>query len=102
MVTVPGVPWSPDQAGDSPRDAVLVGVLAAVRGLSVRRLIVSNPTVDDNVWYIERDSDGFEVQMDTHLDGCPPFYLESDRQGQRMKTEDVQTAIDTIVAWIRP
>jgi hypothetical protein len=82
MVKVPGIPWSLEDAGDTPVDAVLTGVVAIVSGVAIRRLAVKNPNDNDDVWYIERDSDGFEVQIDAHAGGQPPFSIASDRRGQ--------------------
>ena len=99
---IAGTPWEPDDRVGGPLDEVLVGVRAAVSDLSIRRLAVTHASEDDNVWFIERKSDGFEVQIDTGSDGCPPFSLESDRRGQRADVKEVRAAIDTIVEWIRP
>jgi hypothetical protein len=88
--------WRPEDATGGALDRVLDRVRAAVPDVEVYRLVGSYPVDDDNVYWIRRGT--FEVQIDTLEPGAPPFLIESDRPGSRLKTSDPESAARLAVA----
>ena len=56
--------------------------------VSVRRLAVMDVSEDDNVWFIDRNSGGFEVQLNAADRPGGPFTLESDDRNDWVRTSD--------------
>ena len=69
--------------------------------IEINRIRVKYPADDDNVWFIRLRS-SVEVQIDTHPGGQSPFLIESDPEGQRLETSDLQHAVAVILAWLAP
>lgn len=80
-------------------DDVLAAVRARVSGAEVSRLAVTHSADDDNVWLIRSSDGGVEVQIDSHPDGKPPFYLETDHHGQITATT-AREAAAIIEGWL--
>ncbi|MFF4340592.1 hypothetical protein ACFY00_11710 [Kitasatospora sp. NPDC001540] len=92
-----GVPWTADDAVGGPVDSVIAGVRAAFPDLEVRRLRVSHPADDDDLWFLSRP-DTPEVQLETGPDRAPPFLVESD--ADRREPGSVDEAVRILCDWL--
>ncbi|WP_186315896.1 hypothetical protein [Catellatospora sichuanensis] len=85
-----GRPWAPEDRTGGPLDDVLDGVRHHIPDLVVERITVKHAGDDDNVYFLG-DSTSYDlVQMDSHEDGQPPFYIEGD---DTARCTDVATAV---------
>lgn len=90
--------WSELDRTGGPVDLLFDALRARVDGVVIERLDVPNPADDDNVWWV-RSAEGAEVQVDTHPDGQPPFYLEGD-DNRRLEATEVEFAAETVSGWL--
>ena len=73
-------------------------VALLIPGLIVERLQVTHPADDDNVYFIGDEHGLDRIQLDTHEDGQPPFYIEN---GGVHQTSDVSQAVNIICSYLR-
>ena len=83
----------------TPIEAVLAAVRASVGGVRVDRLAVTHLADDDNVWFIRTSGGAEEVQIDSHPNGQPPFFIETD-QHRQVTALTVREAIEVIERWL--
>jgi hypothetical protein len=89
-----------------PVDRVFALVREAVPDAKFERLRVTFPAGDDNVWWVwvgpePRTVGQRSVQIDTHPDGTPPFFIEGDDEPRKtLTTSDASQAAEAIVRWL--
>ena len=99
---MPGRPWSAGDRTGGPIDDLLDALRTQIPGLIVGRLEVTHPGDDDNVYFIGDDFGEDFVQIDTHENGDPPFFIEANgRFDERFDTSDVSEASATVLAWLQ-
>ena len=95
---VPGMggrSWGVGDLTGGPLDEVLRLVRVEVPDLVVERLVMPYPGDDDNVYFLERAAvPARVVQIDTHEDGKPTFYLEAE---DRAESDDAAAAAGMVV-----
>jgi hypothetical protein len=79
-------------------DQVFVQLRRIVVGVSVERLPVKHAGADDDdLWFIRVGNDAAaEVQIETGVDGSPPFLIEGMADDQRLVTSDTAEAATTM------
>src|ERR1700722_19503742 len=97
-----GKAWGSNDRAGGPIDEVLDTLRATVPDLFVERLEVSNKADDDNVYFLG-DSLGHDfLQIGTHPNGEPPFFVEAtDRFEERFETSQVSDVATRVAEWFR-
>jgi hypothetical protein len=90
--------WGDRDQTRGPLDEVFAALRGAFPDLRIKRVTVTHPADDDNVWFIARSGHDLDLQIDSAPDGAPPFLLES--HNDRTSTDDVREAIGWLTRWL--
>jgi hypothetical protein len=101
--------WSSGDRTGGPLDRVFDSLRHDFPALVVERLVGSLPADDDNVFWLSIAPGASPpllgpetIQVDTNVQGRPPFVIEGDRQlGEYVTTSDPDDALLRIADWLR-
>jgi hypothetical protein len=84
------------QTDNTDIDKIIVELSGIYGDLSVKRLIVKHPGVDDDgLWFFSRSGNSINIQLESTFGNCP-FLLETDKSNERINIVTVSRAIEIL------